>query len=156
MEENSIKWSGYEYEHTPKSADWFWAVSITAISIAIIAIIYDNTLFGIFIIIAAFMMMTLARREPEIVDFILTPKGLKIKEKLYLYKDLDCFWVDTHIKEEPELIIKTKKSLHRMFFIPLFTGVVDAHQVRDYLLQVLKEEHMEEALSHRIMRRLGL
>jgi hypothetical protein len=156
MEENSIKWSGYEYEHTPKSADWFWAVSITAISIAIIAIIYDNMLFGIFIVIAAFMMMTLARREPEIVDFILTPKGLKIKEKLYIYKDLDCFWVDTHIKEEPELIIKTKKSLHRMFFIPLFTGVVDAHQVRDYLLQVLKEEHMEEALSHRIMRRLGL
>lgn len=156
MEENSIKWSGYEYEHTEKSADWFWAVSITAISIAIIAIIYDNTLFGIFILIASFMMMTLARRAPRVVDFAVTPKGIQIDGKLYLYKDLDCFWVDTHIKTEPELIVKTKKSLHRLFFIPLFTGTVDAHDVRDYLLKALKEEHMEEPLSHRIMRRLGL
>ncbi len=156
MEENSLRWLGYEYHHTDKSVDWFWAVGITAICTAIIALIFDNFLFGVFILIAGAMMMILANRPPEIVEYKLTPKGLMINSKLYVYKDLDTFWVDTHIAIDPELLIKTKKSLHKLFIIPITEPMIDPHDVRDYLLRVLKEEHMDEPLFHRIMRRLGL
>jgi len=156
MEENSIKWIGYEYEHTDKSTDWFWAVGIISICTAVISIIYDNTLFGIFLILSGIMVMILAKRPPEIVEYALTPKGLMVGKTIYLYKHLHSFWVDTHIKAHPELLIKTKKNLARLFIVPIQKGTGDPHEIRDYLLQVLPEEHMEEPLSHRIMQRFGL
>ncbi len=156
MEENSIRWIGYEYEHTDKSTDWFWAVGITAVCVAIIAIIYDNTLFGIFVIIAGVMTMVIAKRPPEIVEYCLTPKGLMINKTIYLYKHLHSFWIETHSKDRPELLIKTKKNLTRLFVIPIDHSAGNPHHIRDYLLQVLPEEHMEEPLSHVAMRRFGL
>ncbi|HYC34371.1 MAG TPA: hypothetical protein VEC13_01430 [Candidatus Paceibacterota bacterium] len=156
MEENLIRWIGYEYEHTEKSSDWFWAVAIIALCTAIIAIIYNNVLFGIFIILAGVTMMMLAKRPPRIIEYAVTPKGIMVEKTLYLYKHIHSFWVDTHIKQHPELLIKTKKNLSRLFVIPIKYGAADSHDIRDYLLQVLPEEHMEESLSHRLMVKLGL
>lgn len=155
MEENSIRWIGYEYEHTDKTADWFWAVGIISLCIAIISIIYDNTLFAIFIVIAGLMAITLAKRPPEIVEYALTPKGIMIDGKIYLYKSIHSFWIDTHIKEHPELLLKTRKNLTRLLVIPIAHGAGDPHKIRDYLLQALPEEHIEEPLSHVIMRKFG-
>lgn len=156
MESNSIRWIGFEYEHTEKGSDWFWAVGIIALCCAVIAIIYDNMLFGIFIILAGVTMMMLAKRPPEIIEYAITPKGLMVGKTIYLYKHIHSFWVDTHVKQHPELLIKTKKNLSRLFVIPIRPGTADPHDIRDYLLQALPEEHMEETLSHQIMVKLGL
>lgn len=156
MEDNSIKWIGYEYEHSEKSSDWFWAVGIITICLAVIAIIYDNTLFGIFMVLAGFMTMMLAKRPPDIVQYALTPKGVMVDDTIYLYKDLQSFWVDTHIKETPELLIKTKKAVARLFIFPIPHATANPHEIRDYLLQALPEEHMEDPLSHRLLVKMGL
>lgn len=156
MEQNIIKWIGYEYEHKDKSKDWFWAISIIGLCISIITIIYDNALFGIFIIIASITIMMLANTKPRIVEYILSPKGIVIDGKLYIYDHLHSFWVETHHLHRPTIFIKTKKNLHRLFVIPLETDAANPNDIRDYLLQVLPEEHIYEPLSHRFMKMLGL
>lgn len=156
MEENTIRWSGYEYEHKEKTTDWFWAISIIAICLSAIAIIYSNFLFGIFILIAAITMMILAKNKPDIIEFVISPKGIIINKKLYMYSNLRSFWVETHGSHIPTIFIKTKHNLHGLFIIPLETDAVDPNDIRDYLLQALPEEHIHEPISHRFMKFLGL
>lgn len=156
MEENTIRWIGYEYEHKEKTADWFWAISIIAICFSAIAIIYSNVLFGIFIIIASITMMLLSKNKPRVIEYVLSPKGIIIDNKLHLYSNLRSFWVETHNRSIPTIFIKTKHNLHGLFIIPLETDAADPHDIRDYLLQALTEEHIYEPLSHRFMKFLGL
>jgi hypothetical protein len=77
-----IKWQAFEYEHSTKSADWFWIVWIIAIGIAVTAYLFNNLLFGMFILISAFSLSLYASRKPDLLNFALSEKGFLIKGKL--------------------------------------------------------------------------
>jgi len=51
-----IEWDAHEYEHRERSPDWFWAVGIISVSVAVAAVIFGNIIFGILVIIAAFTL----------------------------------------------------------------------------------------------------
>ena len=42
-----IEWDAHEYEHKERSADWFWAVGIISVSMAVAAIIFGIFFFHI-------------------------------------------------------------------------------------------------------------
>lgn len=92
--EKEIKWQAFEYEHTTKSADWFWIVWIIAIGIAITAYLFNNLLFGIFILISAFSLSIYASRKPDLLNFTLSERGFLIKGKLVPFSAIQSFWVE--------------------------------------------------------------
>ena len=150
-----IRWSGYEFEYKEKTADWFWAGGIIFVSLAAIAIIYDNALFGVFIIIAGAMLLITSRREPRLLDYELTNKGLIINEKTYPHIDFHAFWVSESKYAPPKLLLRTNKWANPVLIITIETDYVDADKVRDFLLDYIPEEKMEESLSMKFMEFLG-
>jgi hypothetical protein len=143
-----IRWTGFEFEYREKTADWFWAVAIAMVSIAAISFIYDNPLFGI-------IMLSNARKEPRLLDYELTDKGLIIGDTLYEHIQFKTFWVSQSKYAPPKLLLRTNKWTVPLLIIPIETDYIEADRVRDFLLDYIPEEKIDESLGVKFMEFLG-
>jgi hypothetical protein len=152
---HALSWSAYEHDHIERGHDWFWALGITALCIAIISILLGDFLFAVLIIIAAFTISLLARTPPSLTQFTLTDRGVRVGDTLHRYEEIVCFWVDEeHRGGRPLLLIDTTKFTSPNIIIPIES--VDPRVVRTYLSGRIQELPMKEPLSHRIFEFLGL
>jgi len=153
MNSKTLQWNAPEYRHEKRSVDWFWAVGIIAIALATTAVIYENILFAIFIVIGTFTLLMYAARAPRNVHFELTRKGIVINNTLYPYHTLESFWVHDY-GDEGVLIIKSEKVLMPYLVIPL-PDEIDNETVQEFLFDYLPEEEHPESLSEKVMEFLG-
>jgi hypothetical protein len=147
-----LTWEAHEHEYREKSSDWYWAVGIITLSIAAISIIFNDIIFAIFIIIGAFALCLASSKAPRILTYEITDRGIRVNDTLYLYQNLDSFWVEVD-EAEPKLLVKSKK-----FFMPYLIANLNDHEpddVRTVLLGFLKEEEHTEPLGQKIMEYLG-
>lgn len=155
MEKEKIIWPSYEYNFREKSKDWFWAVGITALSIAIISILFENIFFAVFIILAGIIIIMTANRPPKVIDYEISDKGLRVDEVVYPYTELHSFWVIDDRFSAPKLLVRSERLIAHILVIPLETDIVNAKDVREYIGQFLPEETLYEPFSKRIMESLG-
>lgn len=148
-------WSSFEFDYRKKTPDWYWAVSIITICISAVSFIYGNSLFGIFIILAGATLLFNAKKIPDITDYELTEKGIVINRKTHPHIEFDTFWVAESKYASPKLLLKTSKISAPIIVIPIETDYVDAHIVRDFLLDYIPEDKINEPLSLRVMEILG-
>ena len=153
LEAQQIEWEAPEYEFRKKSPDWFWALGIIIAALIFSAIIFKNILFAILAIVGGFSLALYGARKPKIVSFSISPRGIKINDKIYYYDDLKSFWINYDPPHKKELLIESKKT-----FVPhiaIILGEADPMAVREYLLKFLKEERIEESLITTIAKLLG-
>lgn len=151
---DKIEWQVPEYEFHQKSPDWFWALGIITIALFFSAIFLRSFLFGILTLLAGFSIALYGARRPSIVSFGVGPRGMQIGDRIYNYEDLKSFWVNYNPPYKKELIIESKKTF--MPHIVIMLGDTDPEKIRDYLLQFLKEEKIEESLMMTIARLLKI
>ena len=155
MAARRIMWSGYEFEYKEKSSDWYWAVGIIAISLAAASFIYGNALFALFILMAGLFLLMTAKHEPKLIDYELTDKGLLINGQLRPHLEFHAFWITDHKYSPPKLLFHTNKLTNPILIIPIETDYVDAATIRDFLLDYVPEEKINEPLSIKFMEFLG-
>jgi len=148
-------WSGYEFEYREKSADWYWAVAIITVSISIASFIYDNPLFGLFTLLAGTFALFTSHKEPPFVDYELTDKGLLINNTLHTHNDFRAFWISEHKYEAPKLLLQTNKLSNPLLVVPIETDYVDADTIRNFLLDYVPEEKINEPVAIKFMEFLG-
>jgi len=148
-----ISWKAYEHKKKEKTTDWYWAVIIIALSIAIIAFIINDGFFAILIIIGVAVLLVFSTKEPRLFDISLDKRGLIIGKDMYPFANLEEFWVDITETDNPKILFKSKKTIMPLIVVPL----EDHHHldVRDFLLKYLPEKEMHEPLSQKIMEGLG-
>ncbi|HYC83260.1 MAG TPA: hypothetical protein VEB60_01790 [Candidatus Paceibacterota bacterium] len=147
-----IEWEAYEYDHFERSSDWFWAIGVIAFFGIIIALLFKNFLFAIIIFLSAYLIVTIARREPELVEFSIDDRGIRAKHELYPYQHILSFWVH----EEPlrnKLMIKSDRFFLPYIIIPL--GEANPGRIRDHLAKILPEVKHEESLIDLVSEHLG-
>jgi len=148
-----IQWVAVEHEHAKKGSDWFWALGIVAVSSAIVSLLFGNVLFAILIVIAAFSLALMAASGPQQHTFTLTPRGIRIDNRLFPYQSLVSFWIDETDPRGAKLIIDA-----RQFLVPHIVASLnstDPDAVREYLLEYLDEVAMEVPASHRLIEFFG-
>jgi hypothetical protein len=151
----ALSWSAYEHDHVERGSDWFWALGITALCIALIAILLGDLLFAVLIVIAAFTISLLARTPPSLTEFALTEKGIRVADVLHRYEEIVSFWVEEeHRGGRPLLLVDTTKFMAPNVIIPI--EHVDPRAVRTFLEDRIQEVPMKEPLSHRVFEFLGL
>lgn len=149
-----FSWSAPEHVYTEKGPDWFWAVGIITLTLAIAAIAYGNVLFAIVIVVGAVALTLQSLRRPQTVEFAIGERGITADETLYPYSTLHSFWVE-HNPHEQKLILQSQKTLMPYIVIPIDKSEVDPEAVRHELLYFLPEEEHLEPLSQKIMEYLG-
>ena len=154
MEKTVLRWQAFEYIHREKTPDWYWAVGIIAVAIAVTAVLLSDVLFAILILLGAFSLALFAGREPLLVSFEINQKGIAINDLLYPYGTLDSFWVnDLPTEHTPKLLLKSKKVLVPHIVIPIEN--ISPEEIREFLISKIKEEEQHEPPSQKLMEHLG-
>jgi hypothetical protein len=152
-----LEWSALEYEEKERSTDWFWALGVIIITSSLASIIFNNYFFAVVLLMSGVLLGFFANRKPDMVNYELNEKGLKIRNTLYPYKNIHCFWVqkrDTQTNLEPMLFIKIEKLFMPMIAIPIEDYLTEEiHSIM--LFYDIKEEEMKEHPSLKIMDSLG-
>ncbi len=147
-----IAWEAMEYADRERSTDWYWAVAIIAFCASIASVIYKNYLFAIFIMLAVLILFYLARRPAKLVHYEIIPKGLVVDGYLHPWGKLHSYWVD-ETGDEHKLLVVSERYMMPLMIIPL----PDTHSehVRNICKVHIEEKHIEEPVSHRLMKHLG-
>ena len=148
-----ITWKAPEHSHTEKGDDWFWALGIIVVSSAVVAVLFQNILFALLLIVGGFTLALLTSRPPRELTFSLTPRGVLIENSLYPYKMLASFYVKDRETNNPVLIIDASRFLTPHIIASLAT--TDAEAVHAYLLEYLPEEELDEPFGQRVLERFG-
>ena len=150
--QHTLRWQAHEYAYTRKPADWYWKVGIVAFGVAAASYVLDNILFSILTIIGGFTFALFGAKKPDMLDMEISPKGIRIHNKLHPYSELDFFWVSEH-SSEPKILIQGVAMLRTHIILPL--GDLDPEDARDELLKYMKEDEIAEPMTQRIIDRTG-
>jgi hypothetical protein len=147
-----LRWQAYEHEYVERGADWFWALGVVAVCIAIVAILFHNTLFAVLVLLAAALIGMLANVPPEITEFEISDRGIRVGRDLHRYDEILAFWVeDEH--GPATLLVDTTKMMSPNLVIPIEN--IEPHEVRDFLREHSTEVPMKEPMAHKILEFFG-
>ncbi len=152
-EGQTLRWEAYEHEFIERGSDWFWALAVVAGCIALAAILFQNVLFAVLIILAATLVGMLANVPPDIVEFEISDRGIRVDKELHRYDEILAFWVEDEQENQPLLLVDTTKFMSPNLVIPI--EEIDPGTVRDYLKARSKEVPMREPISHKILEFFG-
>lgn len=147
-----LQWQTPEFKYVHKSPDWFWAIGVVALAIAIASVIYGNILFAIVIIIGSAALMLQGVRKPDIITVTLTKRGIIVEDEMYPYATLESFWIVFN-EYEQRLLVKSDRTFMPLLVLPIRD--IDPDQLRDELLMHLPEEEIQEPLTQKIVEYLG-
>lgn len=148
-----IEWDAHEYEHKERSPDWFWAVGIISVSVAIASVIFGNIIFGILVIIATFALSIFANRPPSTLHVIVDERGITRGNVLYPYQTLKSFWIDIEHSHK-KIILRSEKMFMPLIIIPL-SDEVDVERIHDSLSQFIAEEFHTLPFVEKVLEYLG-
>ena len=148
-----LEWHAHEYEHKERTQDWFWAVGIITVSVAVASIIFGNIIFGIFIIIAAFTLSLYINRHPETINMKIDTKGIARNKIYYPFETLHSYCIDIEHPHK-KILLRSKKMFMPLIIIPL-GDEVDSEKVKKILGEYLPEEIHQLPFIESILEYLG-
>lgn len=151
----ALRWTAFEHEHIERGADWYWALGIVALSVAVTSMLFHDILFAILVLVAAATIALVSKEPPELATFEVSDKGIRVNGVLHRYHEIIAFWVeDEHHTHRPLLLVDTTKFLSPNLIIPI--EHIDPRVVRAYLKERATERHMHEPVAHKILEFFGL
>lgn len=151
-----FSWRHQDFVPYPKDMRWY-VISVIILLVAVAWSFWQqNYLFGVFLIMFYMVVLLLENRPPEIIDFVITPLGIKTGQKFYYWRQMDHFFIIYRAQGIKNLYIEFKNPLNGRLVIPL--DGQDAVAVREYLLKFLNEDLDREAepISEQLRRFLKL
>jgi hypothetical protein len=150
-----VEWEGREYDHSPKSGDWYWALGIVAVAGVLASVLLSNYLLAVLIVIATVALALHAAKEPPLHRFQLVERGLLIGDELHPFERMVSFSVLEDIEGEwpPILSIKTENWLSPHLVIPL--AGIDADMVYAYFLEHVDEDEHRHSIVDLVAAWLG-
>ncbi len=150
---SSVEWEAPEHYHEDKRSDWYWALGILTLTAAVASFLLGNPLFGVLIILAGIVMALLASREPPIIPFAVTTRGIRVGDVLYPYSTLESYHIETEHSVEPLLIVKSERLFMPLIIIPLPGEYID--EVESIVRLRLRTEHLEEPFATKLLEFFG-
>jgi hypothetical protein len=99
-------------------------------------------------------MLILAARQPKMITYAVTQRGLRIDEKLYPYTTLEAFYIEEEGQFGPQLFVRSEKLFMPLLILPLPEEYSDA--IESIIAERLPEEHIEEPFAHKLLEFFGL
>lgn len=148
-------WEGREYDHTPKSSDWYVALGILAIAGTVAAILFSDYIIAVLIVVAAAALALHAAKVPPVHQFRLVEDGLMIGDEFHPYSRMESFSILEDREDElpPLLSIKTHHWLSPHLVIPLED--VDGEAIYLHFLERVQEDEHPHTLPDLVAAWLG-
>ncbi len=147
-----IEWDAHEYEHKERNQDWFWAVGIISISLAIASVIFGNIILGILVLISVFSLALFINKPPETIHVVVDERGITMGNMHYPYSTLDSYWLDSD-HPHAKILLRSERPYLPLIIIP--TGDMNAEKLDATLSQFLPEKYHSLPFVEKILEYLG-
>ena len=147
-----LSWETPEYHHQEKTAEWYWVVGLVALSLAVAAILFNNILIAILVVVATVALMLVASRPPRIIEVHIDDRGVTVGKLYYPYDNLESFWIHEY-GNAAKLLITSKKTFASQ--VAVFLNDVSVEEVRAALKAHIPEKERHEPLFQMLMEYLG-
>lgn len=139
-----IEWQAPEFVKYEKNSNWLGLWLIISITAVTLAIIFKNFLFAVFLIFAALSVFLQGLKDPKIVTFKITPRGVEIGKKLLSYDDIESFWILYEPPHTKELLLQTKKMSMGQVSIPIEKE--NPVHIRQALINYIPEKEEKQSI----------
>ena len=153
MTREPISWDTPEHAYNEKTDDWYWIVGVVGFTIAILAWLFGNGLFGGVMLVGTLTLMLHGARRPRVIRVELTGNGVRIGSHFHPYSQLKAFSIDE--ESDPQvLVLDIKSPLLRDVHLYLESGM-SADHIRQFLLDHLDEKYHEPSFAEGLIHYLG-
>jgi len=140
--EEIFSWTVDEYERHERGPLWYVIAFLVGVSLVLYAIVTQNFLFAIIIIMSGVIIGLSSLREPQRVLFRMTTRGIGMGREFFPYKDLRSFWILYEPPLNKDLYVDFRNPLTPHLKISLEDQ--DPVEIRKTLLEFLREELSQE------------
>lgn len=156
MEENTtLTWQAFDKTDKERKVDWFWALGIIAIAGSVLAFLFGNFLFGVFILLAVVILIFLITQKPKRIECSLNEKGITIDGTLTPYQKIKGFYLDeTH--EWGKILLHTDHPISAIVSVFYEDKALGDDIYEMFQKYEIPEEYLVEPISQQIFEKLGL
>jgi hypothetical protein len=154
QEPEIISWS-FTYKAQDNKKNFYIALAVLIALALIVSILFNNYSLGAFLIIAVIIAVVFSRHPKEPMQVTISPTGVEIGPRKYLYRDIRSFWVFYTPNGPKELSIEIKKWFSPYTLLP-FPREISPIDLRAYLVKYIPEKEHHPSLVDIISRRLGV
>jgi hypothetical protein len=149
-----VLWQAGEFDSGEKERGWHLALVLITVAVVALMILYDNYTAVVLFMILAMVIYIYSKKEPRILDFGVTERGVKVGDRVYVYSELISFWIFYDKKAgRSELSLRSRKALMPYIRIPL--GDTNPATVHKALTRFMPEIKQRDSLTDAWARRVG-
>lgn len=149
-------WQHLDHVAYIKDKRWY-ILSVIVLALVVAWSVWDkNYLFAVFLVMFYMVVLLYANRQPEMVDFIITPLGVKSGSKFHAWNKFSDFYIIYRAEGIKNLYLEFVNPISGRLIVPL--DGQNAVAIRQYLLKFLAEDLEREAepLSEQLRRWLRI
>jgi len=140
--EDIFSWTVDEYERHERGPLWYAVAFIIGVALILYAMISQNFLFAVIIVMTGVIIGLSSLREPQKILFQMTTRGVLLGNEFTPYKQLKSFWIYYEPPHFKNLYIDFRNPITPHLKVPLEDQ--DPLEVRAALLEFLREELSQE------------
>ena len=146
MKNVKMHWRAPEFEIFERDQKWYLYVSFILVAIVAYAIFTNSLMMAITFILIGMMGYIYLKKDPRILDFMITSDGVVAGREIYVFENLKSFWVFYEEDDLRVISLHTKSYLAPYIHIPIDDQ--DPSEIRKILLDYLpEEEHKPGAID---------
>lgn len=148
------QWRAPEFEIYEKSGRWYLIAGILMILMISYALYTNGPIMAITFILIGIVGYIYLQKDPRVITFSITSKGVIADKEMYLYENMNSFWIFYDPPHTKTISLHTKASMLPFIHIPLKDE--DPVKIRELLMQEVPEIKQDPSLIDAIERVLHI
>lgn len=148
------QWRASEFEAYEKSGRWYLIFAVFILSMIIYALFSNGPIMAITFILLGIVGYIYLQKDPRVVNFSITSKGVTADKEMYLYENINSFWIFYDPHHTRVISLHTKASMLPFIHIPI--GDKDPVAIRELLMRNILEIKQDPTLIDTIERALHI
>jgi hypothetical protein len=148
------KWNAPEFEVYEKTTRWYIIFALFIMLMVIYALYTNAPIVAITFILIGIVGYIHLQKDPRVVTFSITSKGVIADRELYLYENIHSFWIFYDENHTKTISLHTKASMLPFVHIPIADE--DPVKLRELLIENIPEIKQDPSLIDAIERVLHI
>lgn len=149
-----LRWEGTEYVHSSRSVKWYSIFGIVTVVAVVAAImVLKSITFAILIPVMVVALLVYVRRAPDVLQYILSRKGIHVNDKLFTFDQFKSFGVVSYNGSHSVVLVPRKRfQIGQTLYFPEEIG----EQLVDMLAERLPMKEVAPDAIDRLLAKLHL
>jgi len=148
------QWKAPEFEVYEKSTRWYIIFGLFIVGMIGYALTTNSPIMAITFILLGIVGYIYLQKDPRVITFSITSKGVTADKEMYLYENINSFWIFYDPNHTKTISLHTKASMLPFVHIPIASE--DPVKMREILLRNIPEIKQDPGLIDAIERVLHI